>query len=328
MGLPGCRSRKALACQGDLFACLNPRIHAPQGVVSSAVCATCDCREEPTAGECSAPHGECPAANDDQAQAARGRRHVTRWAVGVTTAPRARPTLDESLDSLHKAGWGRPRLFAEPCTVLPECRRDLPVSRRDGKLGAFSNWYLGLTELFLREPLADAYLMCQDDAIFAVGARDYLEQNLWPGTEVGVVSIYTPSHWSKAPGVLAESRGFHHVRHGWESWGALAYVFPNRSLRALLVDPLFVNHRHHGAAEGQRNIDSVVGAWCESAGLAYYIHMPSLVQHIGDTSTIWKSASASGPRRAADFVEHVGWAPPTTQLGGRGGVRQRGERGA
>ncbi|HVA66191.1 MAG TPA: hypothetical protein VNK24_04625, partial [Elusimicrobiota bacterium] len=70
----------------------------------------------------------------------------------MTTAPRARSTLDQSLASLGDAGWNRPRLFAEPGTVLPECGRDLPVSRRDGKLGAFPNWYLGLSELFLREP--------------------------------------------------------------------------------------------------------------------------------------------------------------------------------
>ena len=208
------------------------------------------------------------------------------------------------------AGWSEPRLFAEPGTEIPNNFADLPLVRRESQLGAFPNWYLGLTELFLRQPRAEAYLMCQDDAIFAAASRAYLEKALWPAAAVGVVSIYTPSHWSKG-----KTPGFHEERHGWASWGALAYIFPNPSVRALLSDPLFIKHRHHGAAEGMRNIDSLVGAWCESAKLPYYVHVPSLVQHIGDTSTIWTKASATGPRRAGDFQER---APSQRMLATRG----------
>lgn len=295
MGLPECRSRKALARRIDLFSCTNPQVHAAQGLVSSAVCSTCECRQGPADAE-----NVLTGTNLVSAGGAEGANRTTVWAVGMTTAPRLRPTLEESLASLAAAGWEQPRLFVEPETVLPQRFRTLPATWRDDKLGAFPNWYLGLTELFLRQPLADVYLMCQDDAIFAVGSRAYLEQNLWPAAEVGVVSIYTPSHWSEG-----RTPGFHPVRHGWASWGALAYAFSNPSLRALLADPLFIKHRHHGAADGLRNIDSAVGAWCEAAGLPYYIHVPSLVQHIGDTSTIWTRASASGPRRAADFIGRV-----------------------
>ncbi|HEX7375605.1 MAG TPA: hypothetical protein VF278_00760 [Pirellulales bacterium] len=218
----------------------------------------------------------------------------------MTTAPRARPTLERSLNSLISAGWTTPRLFAEPHTRLPESSTALAISWRDGKLGAFPNWYLGLSELFLREPLADAYLICQDDALFAAGSREYLERTLWPAADLGVVSIYTPTHWSRN-----QPRGFHVENRGWASWGALAYIFPNQSLRALLAHPLLLLHRRHGAAEGMRNIDSVVGAWCVAAGLPYFVHVPSLVQHIGETSTIWRGASATGPRRAADFVKLI-----------------------
>ncbi|OYV82861.1 MAG: hypothetical protein B7Z73_16735 [Planctomycetia bacterium 21-64-5] len=218
----------------------------------------------------------------------------------MTTAPRARPTLERSLASLIAAGWNGPRLFAEPHTALQERFADLPITWRDRKLGAFPNWYLGLSELYLREPLADAYLMCQDDAIFAEGSRSYLEQHLWPAAEVGVVSIYTPTHWSRG-----RPCGFHVERHGWASWGALAYIFSNKSLRALLAHPLAIEHRRLGPAGGLRNIDSVVGAWCQAAELPYFVHVPSLVQHIGETSTIWTSAGANGGRRASDFVPRI-----------------------
>lgn len=228
---------------------------------------------------------------------ASSKNHVGSWAVGMTTAPRARPTLRKALASLAAAGWANCRLFAEPNTVLPDEFAHLPISWRDSALGAFPNWYLGLSELYLRDPLADAYLICQDDALFATGSRDLLEQTLWPAANVGAVSIYTPSHVS-----AGKTPGFHPEHRGWASWGALAYIFPNASLRELLAHPLFIDHRRHGPGEGLRNVDSVVGAWCELAGLPYFVHVPSLAQHIGETSTIWRDAGAVGRRRAADFT--------------------------
>ena len=36
--------------------------------------------------------------------------------------------------------------------------------------------------------------------------------------------------------------------------------------------------------------------------LDYYLHSPSLTQHIGEASTLWQKADTSGRRRAATFV--------------------------
>jgi len=227
-------------------------------------------------------------------------RSITAWAVGVTTAPRQRPTLPRCLESLGRAGWARPRLFAEPGAEIPADRADLPATHRDEPLGAFPNWFLGLAELVMRRPRAEAYLICQDDVVFAAGLRDFLERNLWPSPRVGVVSVYAPSHYTEG-----KSPGFHVEDRGWDSWGALAYVFPNPSARALLGDPMVIDHRHHGPADGLRNIDSVVGLWCQRSGLPYFIHVPSLAQHIGETSTIYPGASAEGQRRADDFAERA-----------------------
>uniref|UniRef100_UPI0030D975F6 hypothetical protein n=1 Tax=uncultured Rubinisphaera sp. TaxID=1678686 RepID=UPI0030D975F6 len=46
-------------------------------------------------------------------------RNVTKWSVGVTTAPREQPTLERSLISLAEVGFETPRLFAEPGTEIP-----------------------------------------------------------------------------------------------------------------------------------------------------------------------------------------------------------------
>lgn len=229
------------------------------------------------------------------------RTHVSSWAVGVTTAPRKKETLWECLNSIKSAGWDDIRIFAEPRTKIPTeyawCARTL----RDLSLGAFPNWYLALAELVMRNPRVDAYLLVQDDAVFARNSRKYLETTLWPSGCVGAVSVYCPSHYSKQ-----EQRGFVLEQRGAATWGALAYIFPNRSARHIVGSIEVVNHRHHGRDDGMRNIDNLVGSWCLKMGLEYFVHEPSLVQHIGATSTIWKHLtvdSAVGKRAAIDFVK-------------------------
>ena len=223
-----------------------------------------------------------------------------RWSVGVTTAPRRVATLSRTLASVAAAGWSEARLFAEPGSELPDDALRLACSQRDVPLGAFPNWVLGLAELVLREPESDAYLMLQDDVLLTANVRGYLERTLWPRREVGLVSLYTPSHYS-----AGKTYGYHEQPCAWDSWGALAYVFPNPAARALLADPLLVDHRRHGPAGGLRNIDSVVGLWRQRRRLPYIVHVPSLAQHIGETSTLWPRATTAGQRRADTFVETI-----------------------
>lgn len=228
-------------------------------------------------------------------------RSVREWAIGMTTAPRKPATLERSLESLAAAGWTGPRIFAEPSVALPAGFAMLPVTRREPRIGAFPNWLLGLAELVMRQPRAEAYMMCQDDVLFAAGLRDYLERLLWPSSDVGVVSAYCPGGygWHERP------PGFHRDERGWGSWGALAYVFPNPSARALLSDPVVINHRHQGPGNGLQHIDSVVGAWAVRTGRPYFVHVPSLTQHIGHTSTIYEPSTFRGARCARDFVPRI-----------------------
>lgn len=225
---------------------------------------------------------------------------VRTWAVGITTAPRPEPTLEKTLSSLLNAGWAEPHVFAEPgVQVSSKC--DLLWTQRIKTLGAWPNWLLGLTELVLTFPQADAYFMCQDDVVFCRGLRNYLEETLWPAPRVGVVSLYCPSHVGES-GHL----GFQLDDRGWDTWGALAYVFSNASARALLRSSLVVNHRNRGPSDGLRNVDSVVGQWCRDSDMPYFIHSPSLAQHVGETSTLFPNVRNEGKRRASTFLgEHA-----------------------
>ncbi len=222
---------------------------------------------------------------------------VVNWAVAITSSPRSSQTLEQSLKSLTASGWSNYHLFVEPGTVIPSDVCDTQVTLRRNQLGAFPNFYTALTEMVMTNPHVDAYMMCQDDVIYCSGLRDYLEENLWPARRLGVVSLHTACHQDRG-GV----NGFFSDDLGWGAWGAQAYVFPNASARAFLRNARVLNHRHRGPREGKCNVDSVVGQWCRDSGLDYYLHTPSLTQHIGETSTLWPTAKIKGRRRAATFI--------------------------
>lgn len=222
------------------------------------------------------------------------------WAVGVTTAPRREPTLDRCLRSLALAGWESPRLFIDGAVDLPEEAAALPQTYRDEASGAWPNYLLALYELVLRNPKADAYLIAQDDALFyeAEPVRPYLEQHvLWPGTEPGksIVSLYCPSPYTRS------RPGWHRLRSRW-AWGALAFAFPNALARALLLDRTVFEHRWVGRNQGLAHVDVVVGRWALRRRVGIWYPSPSLVQHIGETSSLWEGARALGDRRARRFL--------------------------
>jgi hypothetical protein len=331
MKLPACASRHTLPGNPSQFFCSHPRVSVTNSLVTEDICRPCPfsqstperprklpeslrqrlsepcfylvekvlddsgrftCRHSAhvttTVEECRCCSDFAPGLLDKQ---------VRSWCVGVTTAPRREPTLETTLGSLHAAGWSDVRLFAEPHSEVPSGTEDLFITRRAELLGAFSNWYLGLAELVMRSPDADAYFLCQDDIVLCQNLRGYLEERLWPARAVGVVSVYCAA-WQDHFGTV----GFHQLDAGWHSCGALAYVFSNAGAKALLTHPLFLQHRTHGPESGGASIDSVVGQWCRMSGLPYYVHSPSLVQHVGRTSALWRRDGDSVRRHASSFL--------------------------
>jgi hypothetical protein len=155
---------------------------------------------------------------------------------------------------------------------------------------------MSLSELVMRRPEADAYMMLQDDTIFCRNVRAYLERTLWPANDVGVVSVYRPALYA------AGKDGFSPVDlvHGLA--GALTYIFPPPAARQAAAAGAAMAHRWRAYHQGQRRLDWLVGRLLTCLGLAAYYHRPSLAQHIGETSTVWPKAAVTGRRRASDFV--------------------------
>jgi hypothetical protein len=225
---------------------------------------------------------------------------VRHWAVGVTTSPRGRPTLDWTLDSLARAGWDDPRVFEDlPTTIAPR-HAGRPLSTRIPALGAWPNFYLGLAELVVRHPEADAYFMVQDDVLFydRQDLREYLERILWPSAPPGPISLYCPSFYSR-PG-----SSWHRFEGSWAG-GALAFIFPREQARQFVADPRVLAHRWSEDGRGLVAIDAVVGAWAHCSEIPVYFPCPSLAQHIGDVSTLWSVHSSNSVRLADRFLADV-----------------------
>jgi hypothetical protein len=173
----------------------------------------------------------------------------------------------------------------------------LPGTLRSPAAGAWPNHYLSLLELTLRQPDADAYLIVQDDALMYDGenVRAYLEKTLWPEGRSPLVSLYCPEPYT------AEQYGWHRYHKGWV-WGALALVFPRSIAQAYLRDRVVCEHRWRSSSGGRTQIDVLLGWWARRRRVPFWFPTPSLVQHIGETSTLWADCSCDGPRVARLYV--------------------------
>lgn len=236
-----------------------------------------------------------------------GCRHgskVSTWSVGVITAPRRVATLGACLDSLIRSGWQRPRVFVDSATTIATRHEELPLTLREPRIGAFPNYYLALAELVMRDPEADAYMLAEDDVIFASqeNLRAYLEDVLWPSDPIGVVSLYCSSEYTRP------DPGWHRFEGTWV-WGALAFVFSPESARQFLSDPLLFAHRA-SKEEGLADTDAYIGVWSRERQLPVFFPSPSLVQHIGDTSSLWPASRAVGSRRADRFAGDLSASNP------------------
>lgn len=218
---------------------------------------------------------------------------VREWAVAVTTSPRSSPTLRKCLEHLAIAGWERPYLFVDAAVRIPQEFASLSRTIRDEAAGAWPNYYLALTEMYLRQPRADAFMLVQDDALLLPqeGLREYLERTLWPGTRHSIVSLYCA-----APDT-AETFGWTR-RRGWD-YGVLAMIFSQSVVGESLVSRPVLEHRLQDGNMGLTGIPEVISAWAQQHDVDFYYPTPSFVQHIGHASTLCPSLGPEPPGRRA-----------------------------
>jgi hypothetical protein len=226
---------------------------------------------------------------------------VRDWAVGVTTSPRIHATLEACLDSLLHAGWEHPHLFIDGPVRVSDRHTSLPTTYRRERVGAWPNYFLALAELLLLRPRAEAFMVVQDDALFYEheSLPRYLEHVLWPAPWPCLVSLYCCGDdqaerpgWRAVPGLAVS--------------GPLALVFPAELAKAFVTDFAVFEHRWQPDERAATSLGDLITIWANCEGIATWFPTPSLVQHIGDTSTLWPGAHASGARRAGRFAGDSG----------------------
>lgn len=214
------------------------------------------------------------------------------WAYGVTTVPvRRRTTLPKTLASLAAAGFHAPRLFVDGDydanswvqEFKLECTAHYPPLR------TFGNWVLGLWELYVRSPLCTHYAMFQDDLIMSKNVKEYCSRTC----------KQEKTYWNLFVFTERPPKGNQHLcpRHpdgryvdGWYrsnqlGRGAVSLVFSREAVIELLKQQHIVD-RPLDSAWGHKKIDGGICEAFKKAGYTEFVHNPSLVQHIGDVSSM------------------------------------------
>ncbi len=216
------------------------------------------------------------------------------WSYGVTTVPqRSTDLLPKTLESLRISGFDQPRLFVDGSSDPRsyESRFDLPTTCRGSKLRAYGNWVLALAELWIRNPNADRYAIFQDDIVVVRDLKSYLEKVTFPTN--GYLNLYTfPSQHGNIPRVSPERKmdgytGFYESTQNGR--GAAGLVFNNDGVKLLLTHPYMVD-RPKDVHRGHKSIDGGIITTMRLLGWKEYVHFPSLIQHMGDFTTITGNA--------------------------------------
>ena len=218
-----------------------------------------------------------------------------RWCYGVTThISRRDTTLPITLESLRAGGFNSPHLFIDGCRESNEYKHfGLDMTCRYPVVKTFGNWSLSVLELLMRDPQAERFAIFQDDFITSIGLREYLESCQYPPNSY--LNLFTfrdnekvingkPVGWYESS-IAKNTRTFQTGR------GAVALVFSRDALQTLLHEKHFLD-RPFGAGKWWRGVDGGVVCAMNKSGFREYVHNPSLIQHIGEISSMGNAPHA------------------------------------
>lgn len=235
-----------------------------------------------------------------------------KWAYGVTTvSTRLGDLLPRTLGSLLRGGFPQPHLFIDGANSLEGYKQfGLPMTCHYPNVRTYGNWSLAMHELYYRNTDADRYVLFQDDLVVVQNLRQYLEKSDMPTD--GYLNLYTVPENER----LAQTnlRWFHSNQQGK---GALALVFTRQLLLELLNSRVWLE-KPMDPNRGHKNIDGCIvhimstryyGKYKE------YCHNPSLVQHVGEQSSMgntWKHTPERFPGEEFDALSLIGPQAPYT----------------
>lgn len=233
------------------------------------------------------------------------------WSYGLTTVPsRFETTLPKTLASLAESGFDYPRLFIDGCKPekVLDWLKHYEYTCHYPNLRTHGNWIVSLYTLYIYNPTADRYAIFQDDFQCSRNLRPYLDSCEYP--REGYWNLYT------FPENEPDKRGHSKDKTGWylsnqKGKGAVALVFDNKTARALLSSEWMVN-RPQNKERGWKAVDGGIVTGLAKKGIKEYVHSPSLVQHIGDKSSMGNARHPkAGTYKGNDFnLLNLSSSPP------------------
>ena len=195
--------------------------------------------------------------------------------VGVMWYPRKQETIQQSLKTIGKVN----------VSIYPDFDSKPPIDGYNvislgGNVGCFKHYYRTLEHLCSTD--ADIVGVFSDDVVYARNWHNRAIQHLTDN--VGFVACYVPKGLAHR---YTWRRGVHKLNKGWgNQWGG-GYLFSKEVAKELLQHPFILNHRDNYKANQQ--IDHAIPEAIFQMCLNQLYLVPSLINHIGRTSTIGHS---------------------------------------
>ena len=200
----------------------------------------------------------------------------------ITTAPRARPTLRPSMESMRAAGFEQLVLVVSDGVLEAGLPGPVQLEVNDPPRGGLRNWLHALRRAVAVFP--DPWIgVLEDDVLWAAGAAAALRSELnvrRPMPDLGYLSLYLSRKVSRPIERSAGRRlapGWHESKLGQACWGSQGYVFP-RGLAVQLAQSLEFERVVLGHVKN-RNRDGIVSGFLARKGLRLLYRVPSLLSH-------------------------------------------------
>lgn len=182
---------------------------------------------------------------------------MIRWGMTHATQ-REQRTIGRVLGSLMDAGVEDVRVFSD-----------------DGRYGCKMNYHRAFSTMTSEANSWDFIAIIQDDM---VPCKQLIETvNSRPRQSA---SLFTPHHNVRH---CPDDNGWVDLNPGWGGWGT-QFLLPVEVCREVLAHPFYIEHLHNEL--DQRHTDACMWEVLQRMGERVVTHIPSLFDHIGETSTI------------------------------------------
>lgn len=222
--------------------------------------------------------------------------------LGIITADRQDDMLISTIRSIRATGFTQPihvfsQAIRQKLSRLNSIDNNLVCTHTVTAAGCYYNWNSAARRLLKLQTkwvmiMQDDIVWCKQGANVLYKTLNDIDAGISPikREELGLLSPYTsPAMLADTTKGWVEARYYGHIKG---LWGALALCFTHESLKATVNNKRFLGHNC------PRALDYIIGdslRFHMQPPLAVKVHVPSLVDHTGDKSTIYSAHAVSAP---------------------------------